>query len=129
VNSTNNTVSSAIDGITLNLAKESVPGVATTLTVSRDTSSLTAGVSALVKAYNDVNTTATNLGSYNATSKQAGVLNGDNTLRSAQNILRAAITNVPSELSAAALQHLSDIGVSLQKDGTLTVDSTKLSRQ
>ena len=127
VNSTNNTVSSAIDGITLNLAKESVPGVATTLTVSRDTSSLTAGVSALVKAYNDVNTTATNLGNYNATSKQAGVLNGDNTLRSAQNILRAAITNVPSELSAAALQHLSDIGVSLQKDGTLTVDSTKLS--
>lgn len=126
VTASSNTVTTAIDGITLNLTKQSEAGVATTLTVTRDTSSLTAGVNAFVKAYNDLNKTTTDLGSYNATTKQAGTLNGDSTLRSAQGSIRAKIGAVPSELSGATLQRLSDIGVSLQKDGTLSVDSSKL---
>lgn len=126
VTASSNTVTSAVDGITLTLTKESATGVPTTLTVTRDTSSLTAGVNAFVKAYNDLNKTTTDLGSYNATTKQAGTLNGDSTLRSAQGIVRSRIGNVPSELSGATLQRLSDIGISLQKDGSLAVDSSKL---
>ena len=123
-----NTVSTAIDGLTLNLAKESAAGVPTTLTVTRDTSSLTAGVNAFVKAYNDANTTMSSLGSYNASTKVAGTLNGDSALRSSQSILRGLFSRVPAELSGASLKTLSDIGVSLQKDGSLAVDSTKLAK-
>lgn len=123
VTSASNTLSSAISGITLNLLKVG----STTLTVTRDTSSLSASVNAFVKAYNDFNKTASNLGSYNAATKVAGTLNGDSTLRSAQNQLRTLIGNIPSEVDGEALQRLSDIGVSLQKDGTLAVDSSKLS--
>jgi flagellar hook-associated protein 2 len=124
-----NTVTTAIDGITLNLLKgpeAPATSLSTTLTISKDNSSLTSGINALVKAFNEFNTTATSLGSYNATTKVAAVLNGDSTLRGAQNAFRTVLGQVPAELSGATLQHLSDIGVNLQKDGKLTVDATKL---
>jgi flagellar hook-associated protein 2 len=78
------------------------------------------GVNALVKAFNDFQTTASSLGSYDATTKKAGALNGDSTLRAAQNNIRSVLGNIPTELSGAALQHLTDIGVTLQKDGKLS---------
>jgi len=124
--STSNTVTGVIDGVTLNLTKQSAAGVATTLTVTRDTSSVASGVTAFVKAYNDFNTVASNASSYNAVTKTAGALNGDSTLRSAQAALRSIIGNVPTGLADATLKRLSDIGVSLQKDGALAVDSAKL---
>ena len=123
-----NTVVTVIDGITLTLAKTNV-GEPTTLTLTRDTSGLTTAVNAFVKAYNDVNTTSNNLGSYNAASKTAGALNGESIVRSAQNAFRSILGNVPSELadlSDTSLKTLSAIGVSLQKDGSLKVDADKL---
>ncbi len=129
ISSETNTVTTAIDGVTLNLLQgpeTPATSVSTSFTISKDNSSLTAGVNALVKAFNDFHTTASSLGSYDATSKKAGALNGDSTLRTAQNSFRAALGNQPSELSDASLQHLSDIGVTLQKDGRLNVDSAKL---
>ncbi|MDP2786070.1 MAG: flagellar filament capping protein FliD [Sulfurimicrobium sp.] len=123
VTASSNTVSDAIDGITLTLAKTGGP---TTLTVTRDTSSLSAGVYALVRSFNDFSKTANDLGSYNAATKQGGPLIGDSTLRTAQTTFRNLVGSVPSALSGASLKRLSDIGVSMQKDGTLAVDSTKL---
>lgn len=123
VTSASNTLSTAISGVTLNLTKAG----STTLTLTRDTSSLTAGINAFVKAYNDFNTTANSLGSYNATTKIAGTLNGDSTLRSAQSSVRSLIGSIPEGMTGADFQRLSDIGVRLQKDGSLQVDAGKLS--
>ena len=131
VTAATNTVTTAVDGVTLTLLKgPELPAtsLSTTLTISKDNSTLTTGVNALVKALNDFNTTANSLGSYNATTKAAGALNGDSTLRTAQSSFRSSLGNIPSVLSEAKLQRLSDIGVALQKDGKLTVDSTKLSK-
>ncbi|MBP9804057.1 MAG: flagellar filament capping protein FliD [Candidatus Accumulibacter sp.] len=131
VSAETNTVTTAIDGLTLNLLKgpeAPANSVSTSFTISKDNSSLSAGVNALVKAFNDFHTTASSLGSYDATSKKAGALNGDSTLRTAQNNFRAALGNLPSELSGATLQHLSDIGITLQKDGRLSVDSDRLTK-
>ncbi|TXH27242.1 MAG: flagellar hook-associated protein, partial [Elusimicrobia bacterium] len=53
---TTNTVTSAIDGVTLTLLKgpeAPATSLATTLTISKDSSSLTAGINALLKALND----------------------------------------------------------------------------
>ena len=130
VTATTNSVTTAIDGITLSLLKgpeAPATSLSTTVTISKDNSSLTTGINALVKALNDFNSTASSLGSYNATTKVAGALNGESTLRSAQNAFRTLLGKVPSELAGASLQRLSDIGVSLQKDGKLAVDATKLS--
>lgn len=130
VEGVSNTVTTAIDGITLNLLKgPEAPATAlsTTLTISKDNSSLTTGVNALVKAFNDFATTASGLGSYDAATGKAGALNGDSTLRAAQSSLRNVLGNVPGGLAGASLQRLSEVGVSLQKNGTLSVDSAKLS--
>lgn len=116
-----------VDGLTLNLLAASAEDATTTITVTRSTSNLTNAVNAFVKAFNSYVSTASSLGSYNATTKTAGTLNGDSTLRSTQNQMRSLLTNIPSELSGSSYQLLSNIGVSLQKDGTLAVDSTKLS--
>lgn len=126
VTASSNTVSTAIEGITLTLAKTNI-GSPTKLIVTRDTSSLSAGVTAFVKAFNDFSKTAVSLGRYDAATKQGGPLIGDSTLRSIQNTFRNLAGNIPSELSGASLQRLSDIGVTMQKDGTLVVDSAKLS--
>lgn len=124
-----NSVTTAVDGLTLTLLKgpeAPATGISTTLTISKDNASLTAGVNALIKAFNDFSTTAGSLGSYDASSKRAGTLNGDSTLRSAQNAFRGVLANPPAGLAGASLQHLSDIGVTFEKDGRLKLDAAQL---
>ncbi|MBL8398887.1 MAG: flagellar filament capping protein FliD [Candidatus Accumulibacter sp.] len=131
VTSTTNTVSSAIDGVTLTLQKgpeAPATSLSTSLTINKDTSSLTAGVNALVKAVNEFYSTAGNLGRYDAATKTAGTLNGDSTLLTAQSGFRKALGSVPAELTGATLKTLGDIGISVQKDGKLAVDSSQLSK-
>lgn len=122
ITSSGNTISDAVEGLTITLKATGT----TSITVARDTSSLSAGVNALVKAYNDFAKVSKDLGYYDAATKQAGPLIGDSTLRSIQNTFRNLLGNTPAELSGATFQRLSDIGVTMQKDGTLAVDSAKL---
>lgn len=121
VSSASNTVSDAIQGVTLNLAKIG----ASNLTVARNTASVESGVNAFVKAYNDFNAALKNLTGYDAETKQGGPLLGDSTARNIQaqvrKMLSTALTGVDGSLTT-----LSQIGVSFQKDGTLALDATKL---
>ena len=122
--SSSNTVSGVLDGITLTLTKETT--TPTVLTVTKNqTSALTSALNAFVKSYNDANKTMTSLGAYNADTKTASVLTGNSTLRSAHNQIRNLLFST-TQGGASAYQRLSDVGVSLAKDGTLSLDSTKL---
>ncbi len=124
ITSTSNTVTGALDGVTINLLKQTTS--ATTLTVSKDTStSLTGGLNAFIKAYNEVVGTVAQLGSYDAETKEAGTLNGDATLRMVQSQLRSLVFGTPGGVTGD-YRTLSSIGVSVQRDGTLSLDSTKL---
>lgn len=128
ISSQSNTVSTAIEGITLNLLKgPEAPAleVSTTLTIARDNGSLTAQLNALIKSYNDANKAMKELGSYDAATKKAGALNGDSTLRSAQAQVRGVLNNVPAGLSGT-YQRLADIGISVGLDGNMSLDSSKL---
>lgn len=125
ITSDSNTISSAIGNVSITLAKESATG--TTLSVSKDTtSSLTSTLSAFVKAFNDAAKSMKDLGFYNAETKTAGALQGDNTLRGAQSQVRSLLQTKAG--GASVYQTLSDIGISLEKDGTLKLDSTKLNK-
>lgn len=126
--SSTNTVTGALDGITLTLSKTNI-GTPTTLTVSKDaTGSLTSTLKAFVKAYNDANSTMGMLGTYNATTKIAGPLQGDSALRSAQGQVRSMLFGITAGGGSSVYQRLSDIGVSLAKDGTLSLDTVKLNK-
>lgn len=124
--SSTNTVSGALDGVTLSLSKTNV-GTPTTLTVSQNTTTgLTTALQAFVKAYNDANSTMGGLGTYNATTKIAGALQGDSSLRTAQSQVRSQLFGTAAG-GTSSYQRLSDIGVTVAKDGTLSLDTTKLS--
>lgn len=125
VTSTTNSISSSITGITLNLVKEGAGP--TTLTVSKSNSSITSSLNAFITAYNSSVTTMKSLGNYNASTKTASTLTGDSTLRMAQAQLRSTIFEANGG-SNPNLQRLSDLGVSVQLDGTLKLDSSKLSK-
>ena len=121
VTSATNTVKESMQGVTLTLVK---PGDST-LTVSRDTASMTSAINAFVTAYNSLLSTGKELTSYDATTNKGAALMGDSTLRNLQVSLRQALTS-PQSGAPGDLTMLSKIGVSFQKDGTLAVDATKL---
>jgi flagellar hook-associated protein 2 len=121
VSSDSNSITGAIQGVTLNVAKLGT----TTVDVSRDTKTVTDGVNAFVKAYNDLNKTIAGLTHYNADAKTAGPLQGDSTVRSIQSQLRRQLSTAIEGLGGS-LTSLSQVGIAFQKDGSLAVDSTKL---
>ncbi len=121
ISSASNTVTSAIQGVTLNLSKV---GTAT-LNVARDTSSVQSAVQSFVSAYNTINTTLNSLTAYDPSTQQAGSLNGDFTVTMIQDQIRRALSSSITGLSGG-LTTLSQIGVSFQKDGSLALDSTQL---
>lgn len=119
INSSSNTVSDAIQGVTLNLLSQTtVANPTVTLTVASDNSALTSALNSLVQAYNSSNST---IGS--ATAKGA-TLQGDYGVISLQNRIREILGGV--QVSSGTITDLSQLGITFQSDGSLAVDSTKL---
>lgn len=118
ITSSTNTVKEAVQGVTMTLAKTGV----STLAVSRDTASIESAVNDFVKAYNNLQSTSSQLTAYDKGKKTGAALVGDSTLRGIQTGIRAAL-NTPQ---AGDLKVLSKIGVTFQKDGTIAFDATKL---
>jgi len=124
ITSQSNTISDAVSGLTINLLKASSAGTAINVTQD-NTSSITSALNAFVTAYNTAASSMKSMGAYNATTKVAGALQGDAVLRSAQAQVSRLVT---AKYGTGDLQTLSDLGISLQKDGTLKLDSTKLNK-
>ncbi|WP_296949273.1 flagellar filament capping protein FliD [uncultured Massilia sp.] len=121
VTSKSTSVNDAIQGVNL-----SVTGLGnSTLTVSKDTSTVSDSIKAFVKAYNDLNTTIAGLTGYNAETKTGGALQGDASVRSIQSQLRRQLSTSVEGLGGK-LTNLGQVGISFQKDGSLAIDSTKL---
>lgn len=121
VSSATNTVKEAIQGTTLSVAAIGTASV----NLTTDTASVSAAIGNFVQAYNNLQATAGNLTAYNATTKTGAALLGDATLRNLQTKIRQALTT-PQAGGPNDMKVLSEIGVSFQKDGTLSIDSTKL---
>lgn len=123
VTARNRSVSEAIQGVSMNITKIG----SSTVTVARDTSSIQNGVSALVKAYNDLEKTIKSLTAYDPTTKTGGALLGDASVRNIQTQVRSMLGNTLMG-AGGALTNLTQIGVTFQKDGSMAVDSTKLTK-
>jgi len=124
ISSTSNTITSAINGVTLNLVSPA-PGSAVNVTVTPDTSKATDAINQFVSAYNtaikDINTQF----QVNADGTVGGPLNADGSVREAQGTLLSAIAYSLSGNNG--IVNLASLGVNLNNDGTLSVDQTKLS--
>jgi flagellar hook-associated protein 2 len=124
VTSSGTSIEGSVAGVTFNALKVGSTSVA----VAKDSSTLTNSVNSFVKAYNDLNTALSALGSYDADTKASGPLLGDSTLRSLQSSVRATLSSAIAGLQGTSLTNLSQIGVSFQKDGSLAVDNAKLQK-
>lgn len=118
--SANNRVEGAIQGVTLTL---SAANSSSTVEVSQDSDSIREQITSFVDDYNTLKNTIGSLTAYNAESDSAGELNGDSATRAVETTLRQALS---SNLGGDGFNMLSDIGISLQLDGTLEVDDDQL---
>ena len=121
-----NTITDAIQGVTLNLTKTTAAGVTTKVGLTRDTASVQTAIEAFVKSYNALSKSMTESTAFDVATGKAAVLNGDSTVRSIQTQLRGILGGViPGAARGAAT--LPDIGITSQRDGSLAIDSAKLS--
>jgi flagellar hook-associated protein 2 len=124
IQSASNTVTGALSGVTLNLLSAS-PGTEVSLAVAPDVSAATTAINQFVTDYNTV------IGDINAqyadTGSGEGVLGSDSTLRSLQSELLQSLgyTYVPST-GTTTVSNLSSLGISVNNDGSLSVDSATL---
>jgi flagellar hook-associated protein 2 len=121
IDSASNTVTGAVNGLTLNLAGAD-PGGQVTVTIAPDTASVSQAIATFVGAYNtaigDVNTQYT----VNA-NNQEGPLAGDSTVR----ILQDSLLSVAGYSGGGnGVSTLADLGITMNNDGTLTLNSATL---
>ena len=118
VSSDSNTLSGVIDGMTFSLGKVTTQPV--TVNVTRNTDSIKTMVSSFVSAYNALNGFLATETHYDATNKQAALLQGDSTTTGIQQQMHALVSQ--STGASSTFSTLSSIGVRMQKDGSLTLD-------
>ncbi len=139
-----NTITDALDGVTLNLLKVSPTttttdgaGVTTTtynkigLNVTTDNTKVQAALQAFVDAYNKFNTTIKALTKFDSSaakgtvSSNNGPLLGDATVRTVTSQIKGLLTGLVNT-GGSTQGSLSQVGIAFQADGTLALDSTKL---
>ncbi len=124
VTSTSNELVGVVDGLTLRLRAESATAV--DVDVSPDRAAITEAITGLASAYSDLAKTIGEQTKYDASSKVGGPLQGDSAVGGVLARLRSVINN--SSGASTAFARLSDIGLELQRNGTLSVDSGKLDK-
>jgi flagellar hook-associated protein 2 len=143
ITSSSNTVSGAIQGVTLTLRSQST--TAATLTIERNTASVETAITDFVSAYNALYKEMHSVSAYGSSSSSAStsstssstsssstsstssattpVFSGDSMVRSLMDGLRDVMT---TGTSGGSYSYLSQVGISFQTDGSLKVDSSKL---
>ena len=122
--SASNTVTGAIPGMTLNLLNAS-PGTPVSLAVTPNTTAASNAIQQFVTDYNSVITAVNNQFVDNGSGQ--GSLASDSTVRNLQNQLLSALAYTYTPASGTTtMPNLSSMGITVNKDGTLSVDSATL---
>lgn len=121
ISKASNTVTDAIQGVTLTLNKLTTTPVA--LTVARDTSAIDKSVAGFVDAYNALVSQLKSRSVYGTATTPAGDLAGDITVRVMQDQLRSIFN---TGATGGIMTRLPQVGIALQSDGTLKVDNAAL---
>ncbi|TFY89711.1 flagellar cap protein FliD [Pseudomonas nabeulensis] len=122
--STSNTVTSAISGVSLELVAPTEANKSTTITVASNPATLKTSVQSFVSAYNTLMTAINAQTKVTATGDQAtttaGALTGDASMRDLVSSLRSELVNGSG---SGAISSLSQMGITTdQKTGLLTLD-------
>lgn len=127
ISSAKNQIEGAIQGVTLNLAELSIAEgetASSTVNIERDTLKQREAINGFVKAFNDLKGTIGKLTAFDSESGDAAELLGDSAVRTIESRLRSVLTG---GVEGGELSTLNQLGITLQRDGTLEVDDDKLS--
>lgn len=119
-----NTVTDALDGLTLSLNEKTT--ATATVTVTDNKAGVKSAVTAFVDGYNGFNTAINSLTGFNASTGRGGSLQGDFTARSIKSQLRATV-GAAALGAAGTFTRLAEIGITTTNAGALEIDDTKLS--
>jgi flagellar hook-associated protein 2 len=122
ITSASNSVTSAVNGLTLNLVSAS-PNTEVNVSVAPDSDQISSAVSSFVSAYNAVIQNINSQFSFDQTSGTAGTLAGDSTVRMLQ---EAMLTSGSYSATSGSITTLGQLGISMNNDGTLTLNSSAL---
>ena len=123
ITSTTNTLANVLDGVSLTLNAVTASDV--TVNVASDTETIKKTLTDFAAAYSDIVKTVMNDTKYDATTKKAGPLQGDSAIVGVVSRMRAVLG--ASSGASSVFSRLSDVGFEQQRDGSLTVNSTRLS--
>jgi flagellar hook-associated protein 2 len=121
-----NSVGDVIPGVTINL--KSLTTTDETLVISNDTSGTQANLQKFVDSYNSVIKLVQAQLTSPPGSDRSSSLAGDPAMRSLQNALHSLMTTKVNSASTATIRTLSDVGLSTDRDGTLSIDTTTLTK-
>jgi flagellar hook-associated protein 2 len=124
ITKSSNVVTDVLTGTTLTLSKTNA-GAPTTLNIAQDTSGVKTAVDAFIKGYNDLNTEIGQLTNYDASTKVAGPLQSDSSVRSLVEQIRDGLSAIVGGIPGG-FHALAQIGITHDDKGMLSVDSTKL---
>jgi flagellar hook-associated protein 2 len=125
-----NQINDVIAGTTLNLVSANKDATIN-LNITQDSSGIESKISDFVKKYNDLMTEISNQFTYSQSTSSTTTtvttppLFGDSTLQSIKGTIRSSILSGVSGVSST-LDHLSLVGINIDKTGQLSIDSTKL---
>jgi flagellar hook-associated protein 2 len=126
IQSASNTVTGAISGVTLNLLG-AAPGSPISLTVASDASQVSTAINQFVTDYNTAIGLVNSQFSFSSSTGAQGVLASDPTIVSLQSTLEQALNYVATPATGTTtVSTLSDLGITMGNDGTLSVDSATL---
>jgi flagellar hook-associated protein 2 len=122
VESATNDLAGVVDGLSLRLRKVTTADV--DVAVEGNRTGVKAAIKTFADAYNALASYIAEQTKYDPTSKVGGPLQGDSAVGSLQQRMRAVLN--ASSGASAAFPRLSDVGLQLQRDGTLAIDDGKL---
>jgi flagellar hook-associated protein 2 len=93
--------------------------------IARDVAAVKSAAQGFVSSFNSLQNTLTALAGYNADSGEGGLLQGDFTVSAVENRIKSILRGTPSGVGGD-LQRLSQIGITTQADGSLSLDSAAL---
>lgn len=126
IKSGTNNISTAIDGVTLNLSSKTEENKPITLKLESDPSVASKAIQSFVTAYNTLQTTIKNLTAFDAAAATNQPLTGDGTTRAIQSSLAGALQVLSGE---GSLRSLADLGITTNpQTRQLTLDQTKLDK-
>ena len=122
ISSATNKLTDTLPDMTINLLQVTTDAVE--LDVSVDTDTIQENVQSFIDAYNALATNLKSATRYDADTQKAGILQGDATAVRLQSALR---TMMGSSTDGSSFSRLSEVGIEIQSDGKMALDSTKFS--